>query len=265
MSDSAVTSEVQQMVGDSKIFGYFISDEPNPYACPNAPAQHKARTALIHSIDPAKQVVIVLDSNGFSGRATQDALDQIPLWKGAADVIGLDPYPCYQGGACDYTWIDRTIAAADAAGIPYWGVVQAFDDSSWRWPTASEEQHMLTQWGNSHEGGYMTFAWTWAGNNLSSQPALLDTLKQFNNGTSGGSTPPPPGDTSPPSAPTGLSISQATTNSVALGWTSVHGQRRRDGLPRLPRRRARRNLAERELHRHRTQLRNELHVLGRRV
>jgi chitodextrinase len=219
MSDSAVTSEVQQMVGDSKIFGYFISDEPNPYACPNAPAQHKARTALIHSIDPAKQVVIVLDSNGFSGRATQDALDQIPLWKGTADVIGLDPYPCYQGGACDYTWIDRTIAAADAAGIPYWGVVQAFDDSSWRWPTAAEEQHMLTQWGNSHEGGYMTFAWTWAGNNLSSQPALLDTLKQFNSGTSGGSTS-PPADTSPPSAPAGLSISSATTTSVALAWTA---------------------------------------------
>src|ERR1044072_9755881 len=65
----------------------------------------------------------------------------------------------------------------------------------------------------------MAFAGTWAGNNLSSQPALLDTLKQFHNGTSSGSTS-PPGDTSPPSAPTGLSTSLATTNSVALAWTA---------------------------------------------
>src|SRR5204862_235318 len=90
------------------------------------------------SIDPAKQVVIVLDSNGFSGRNTQDALDQIPLWKGSADDIGLDPYPCYQGSTtCDYSWIDRTIQAADSAGIPYWGVVQAFNDSSSAPPPAS--------------------------------------------------------------------------------------------------------------------------------
>jgi acid phosphatase type 7 len=214
ISDTSVRSTVQQMVGDSKIFGYFISDEPNPYACPNAPAQHKARSDLIHSLDPAKQVVIVLDSNGFSGRASQDALDQLPLWKGTADAIGLDPYPCYQGQACDYTWIDRTIAAADQAGIPYWGVVQAFNDSNWRWPSPEEEKHMLTQWGNSNQRGYMTFAWTWAGNSLSSQPALLDTLKQFN---SGGST---SADTSPPSAPAGLKVTLATATSIAISWTA---------------------------------------------
>jgi len=27
-----------------KVFGYFFSDEPDPFACPNAPAQHKARS-----------------------------------------------------------------------------------------------------------------------------------------------------------------------------------------------------------------------------
>jgi len=181
VSDTSLSATVSAAKGDPKVFGYFISDEPNPYACPNAPAQHKARTQLIHSLD-AKPVVVVLDSNGFSGRATQDALDQLPLWKGTADVFGLDPYPCYQGGACDYSWIDRTISAADAAGLNYWGVVQAFNDSSWRWPTASELSHMLSQWAGSKQSGYMVFAWTWAGNSLTSQPALLDVFKQFNAG-----------------------------------------------------------------------------------
>ncbi|TML40172.1 MAG: fibronectin type III domain-containing protein, partial [Actinobacteria bacterium] len=49
-SDAALNSQVTAARGDAKVFGYFISDEPNPYACPNAPAQHKARSDLIHSI-----------------------------------------------------------------------------------------------------------------------------------------------------------------------------------------------------------------------
>lgn len=182
VSDASLKTQVGAAIGDAKVFGYFFSDEPNPYACPNAPAQHKARSDLIHSIDPSKPTVIVLDSNGFSGRATQDALDQLPLWKGAADYIGLDPYPCYEGSACDFSWIQKTIQAANAAGLNYWGVVQAFNDSSWRWPTADELSHMLNQWGASKETGYMTFAWTWAGNNLSSKSALLNIFKRFNAG-----------------------------------------------------------------------------------
>ena len=149
LSDAALRSQVQAAVGDAKVFGYFISDEPNPYACPSAPAQHQARSALIHSLDPGKPTLIVLDSNGFKGRETQDAMDQLPLWKGTADYIGLDPYPCFQGSACDFSWIDRTIQAADAAGLNYWGVLQAFNDSSWRWPTADELKRMVGQWAGS--------------------------------------------------------------------------------------------------------------------
>ena len=215
VSDSTVSTTVQRMVGDSKIFGYFISDEPNPYACPNAPAQHKARSDLIHSIDPTKPTVIVLDSNGFTSMGSKDAIDQIPLWKGTATYIGLDPYVCYTWSTtCDYARIDANISAADAAGINYWGVVQAFNDGSWRWPTADELQHILNQWGASHQSGDMAFAWTWAGNNLSSQPALLDVFKQFN---SGGSS---PGDTSPPTAPSALSNTASTATSVSLSWNA---------------------------------------------
>jgi len=179
-SEAELRADVTQAVGDPKVFGYFFSDEPNPYACPSAPAQHRARSNLIHSIDPRKPTVIVLDSNGFAGRATPDALAQLHLWRGVADYVGLDPYPCYQGSACDFGWIDKTIHAANLAGLNYWGVVQAFDDSSWRWPTPGELTHMLHQWAASQETGYMTFAWTWAGTGLSSKPDLLAILRQFN-------------------------------------------------------------------------------------
>lgn len=177
-SGTEVRSVVQNSVGDPKVAGFFISDEPDPFRCPDAPTQHRARTDLIHQLNPSAFVVMVVDSN--SGAQT---LSQIPLWSGAADYIGLDPYPCYTGQPCDYAWIDAVIRAADGAGINYWGVVQAFRDTgSWRWPTTDELAHMLGQWSASGESGVMTFAWAWDGYSLADRPDLTSVLAAFNTG-----------------------------------------------------------------------------------
>ncbi len=176
--DLELTAQVAAMAGDPKVAGYYFSDEPDPYACPTAPEQHRARSQLIHSLDPQKMTVMAMDSN--SGQAS---LDQIPLWVGSADYVGLDPYPCYQNAACNFAWIDTIIEAADRAGLSYWGVVQAFADSTWRWPTAREERHMLCQWATSRESGYVVFAWTWAGQSLPNRPRLLRVLTRFNQGS----------------------------------------------------------------------------------
>jgi len=178
VSDIELTAKVAAMAGDPKVAGYYFSDEPDPHACPTAPGQHRARSQLIHGLDPGKMTVMTMDSN--SGHAS---LDQIPLWVGAADYVGLDPYPCYHGAPCKYAWINAIIEAADRAGLSYWGVVQAFQDSTWRWPTAREERHMLCQWANSHESGYVVFSWTWAGQSLSNRPRLLRVLTRFNQGS----------------------------------------------------------------------------------
>lgn len=178
VSDAALKSKLSAMAGDPKIVGYFFSDEPDPFACPNAPAEHQARSSLIHRLTPGKITVMVSDSN--SG---QRSLDQIPRWVGAADYVGLNPYPCYRGKRCNYSWITAIIRAANRARLSYWGVVQAFADSEWRWPTPAEERHMLSQWARSRQKGYMTFAWTWAGNTLSSRQRLLAVLRRFNRGS----------------------------------------------------------------------------------
>jgi hypothetical protein len=176
MSDADVTTEVQSAVGDPKVAGYFFSDEPDPN-CTDAAAEHKARSDLIHSLDPNKFTVMVADMN--SGGAS---LAQIPLWKGAADYIGLDPYPCRPGEPCTYSWIRQVIAAANAAGLRYWGVAQAFNDDNWRWPRPREESRMLGLWAASNQRGYMTFAWTWQGHDLANHPRLLRVLRQYNTG-----------------------------------------------------------------------------------
>jgi hypothetical protein len=175
VSDSALKGEIKP--GDPKVAGYFFSDEPDPRSCPDAPAQHRTRARLIKRLDPGKLTVMVMDSN--SGRAS---LDQIPLWVGVADYVGLDPYPCYQGRPCRYSWIRTIITAADRARLRYWGVAQAFDDPPWRWPTAAEETRMLSQWASSRASGYMTFAWTWAGRTLGERAGLLGALTRFNRG-----------------------------------------------------------------------------------
>jgi chitodextrinase len=221
VSDASLTSTITAAKGDAKVYGWFISDEPNPVACPNAPAQHAARSALIHSIDPGTKTFEVLDSNGFSGNLTQDAIDQIPQWVGTADFIGLDPYPCLAGKSCNYTFLKNMIAKADAAGIPYVGVLQAFDSTNigeqFRLPTASELQAMVSIWAASHEAGSAYFAWDWptASWQLSAHPDLEAVIQSFWTGTASS-----PADTTPPSAPGGLVQTGSTTTSVSLSWTA---------------------------------------------
>jgi calcineurin-like phosphoesterase family protein len=174
-SDAEIAKLVAGTARDRRVFGFLFSDEPDPFACPNAPAQHSARAALIRRLSGGKTTVIVVDSN--SGNQT---LDQIPLWRGAADRIALDPYPCYRGKPCDFGWVRRVVAAADAAQLRYWGVVQAFSDQTWRWPTPAEARRLLSTWAASKASVLMTFSWRWDGHQLRSNPKLLDVLRRFN-------------------------------------------------------------------------------------
>jgi hypothetical protein len=178
VTDAELTQQLAGTPGDPKIAGFFFSDEPDPVACPNAPAQHRARSQLIHSLDPKAFTVMLMDSN--SGAQT---LQQMHLWAGVANYVALDPYPCHPGRPCNYSWISAVIRAANRANLPYWGVVQAFAGEDWRWPKPSEERRMLALWAASREAGYMTFAWDWTGHLLARRHGLLSVLKRFNNGT----------------------------------------------------------------------------------
>ena len=204
-SDSTIRSQVSAIKGHPNAAGYFISDEPQLSACPNAPAQHKARSDLVKSLDPGRFTMIVLDSNNPDSTSTYVA------WRATSDYQGLDPYPCRPGKPCDFAMIDRHVAAADAAGLRYWAVVQAFEDNNWRWPTPDEETTMLRHWAASHWEGYAAFAWQWAGSTLDDQPGLVRALATFNSGattttttgTSAATTALTASSSPPPTAPTG--------------------------------------------------------------
>jgi Calcineurin-like phosphoesterase len=176
-SDDAIDGKVRAAKGDPKVWGYYFSNEPDPYGCPNAVAAHRARAALIKSIDPTKKTYISLDMNWRA-----QALKQIPLWVGVTDYVGLNPYTCFVGRpTCDFAWLRRVIATANKARLSYFGHVQAFQAEEWRWPTPAELRRMLNLWAASKQKGYAVFTWSWGGSALLSQPKLVRVLKQFNN------------------------------------------------------------------------------------
>jgi hypothetical protein len=192
-SDAQLTTWVTAHKDDPQVGVWFIGDEPwiggTPH-CPTAPAQFKARSALIHSIDPAAKTLMVVDSN--SG---QESIDQIPDWKGATDFVALNPYMCWQGEQCHYEWIDTLARTADAAGLPYWGVVQAYGDPPGdgqemctttsgcgfaRLPTAAEIHEEFAHWRATAMSNYLVFSWRWPDSMpslwLENHPELQDQL-----------------------------------------------------------------------------------------
>jgi hypothetical protein len=156
--DSWVREKVKTLLGSRHVGAYWVDDEPDAALCPSAPAQMKARTDLIHSLDPAGKTFIVIYKN-----------EQFPLWKGTVDFIGIDKYPCnVKLNGCDYSGIDEAAALADSLGMPYIGVIQAFGDDYYKMPTPAEIHTEFAHWRATKMMGYLIYAWHWPRNN----PAL---------------------------------------------------------------------------------------------
>ena len=149
-SDDWVRSHVANVAGNPGVAAYFIDDEPDAVACPDAPAQIKARSDLVKSLDPGPPTFIVVYK-----------VDQFKLWAGKVDVLGLDRYPCSIKNGCDYTKIDAEAAEADRLGVRYWGVIQAHGDDWYKVPTPDELHQEFVHWRATRMEGYLVFAWAW--------------------------------------------------------------------------------------------------------
>jgi hypothetical protein len=197
-SDSYVRDVVSSMAVDPKVAGFYFSNEPDPFACPTAPQQHKERNALIKSLAPNKYTVIGIDGNW------RDHFDRYgTMWSGAADIVNYNPYVCFEGqSTCDWAWYDHVITTAQSnfasTGQKYSIAVQAFrEKGEWRWPTAAEEAQMLSRLKDRSLTGmteYMTFSWNWQNDPLLDHPTVLAEIQAYNLGLPSpccsGSTPP---------------------------------------------------------------------------
>jgi hypothetical protein len=174
VSDATLTALIATDVRPNKahLYGFYIADEPDGSACPGATAALRARTALIHTLLP-----------GYPTYAVIEFPSHYASFNGSVDIMGIDPYPCHRGAACSTTEIPADVAALKSAGVRrYWGVIQAFQDAYYRFPTTAELVAMIAQWKVSGWSGQQTFAWRYAGNALSDHPGLLAVLGRLNSG-----------------------------------------------------------------------------------
>jgi hypothetical protein len=146
--DDWVRSHVAAIAGNPGVGAYFIDDEPDAAKCPNAPAQMRARSDLVKSIDPGATTFLVTYK-----------IEQFKLFAGTVDVLGLDKYPCSIRNGCDFSKLDAQAAEADRLGVRYWGVIQAHGDSWYKVPTVDELHQEFEHWRATNMEGYLVFAW----------------------------------------------------------------------------------------------------------
>ena len=195
---------VTPYIGNPRVYGFFLTDEPDPTGQWNTlvtAADLRAESDWIHAHVPGAQTFITMmnmgssDNPSFANTYTPENTH--------IDLFGIDPYPVRSGSSTvDYNMIDRAVAAAEAAGIPQANIVPVFqtfggggwaDDQGGHYvtPTAAQEQQMLAHWAGVVPNAAFDYAYAWGSQNgdvaLESSQALQNVFLQHN--TSGSTTP----------------------------------------------------------------------------
>jgi hypothetical protein len=213
---------VNSFIGDPKLFGIYLTDEPDPSQV--SAANLKAESDYVHAALPGVKTFIVLENMGSDTSPTY--LDTFNPSNTDIDLFGLDPYPVKSQfpGGFDLNVISAGVAAAEAAGIPQKDLVpvyQAFGTNGtgayapWLVPTAAQEQQSLSTWGSLLPTPAFDYAYSWGqqegDQSLSMLPALQAVFAAHNAGTA---PPPPPDVITVPSSETSLTVAvnSATIN-----------------------------------------------------
>jgi hypothetical protein len=196
--DSTFINAVQPFIGNPKVFGFYLMDDPDPTGrrvplCPAASLM--AESDWIHAHVPGAKTFIVMMNINTTATAPIYANTYNPS-NSHIDLYGLDPYPCRtEVGGCDYSMITSAVAAAEAAGIPRGSIVpvyQAFGGGGWSddgggqytLPTASQEQQILAVWAPLVPNPVFDYAYSWGTQKsdqaLEDSPALQAVFASHN-------------------------------------------------------------------------------------
>jgi hypothetical protein len=172
--DASFVQAVRPYVGNPKVLGFYLMDDPDPTGkyFPHCAADNlKAESDWIHANAPAAKTFIVLMNMG-SAKTPSFAGSYNPI-NSHIDLFGFSPYPCRTGlEHCDFDMIDRSVAAAETAGVPRDGMVpvyQAFGGGDWRnsdagqyiLPTVAQEREILARWGALVPKAVFDYAYSW--------------------------------------------------------------------------------------------------------
>lgn len=241
-ADAAFVSTVQPYVGSSSVYGYYLMDEPDPTGqwgplCPIA--NLKAESDWIHTHDPGKKTFII--SMNMSSSSNPSYANTYKPSNSDIDLYGLDPYPCRSElGGCDYTYITKGVAAAEAWGIPQANIVPVYetfgggawvDDGggSYQLPTTPQMNQILSTWASVVPTPAFDYAYSWGSQNGDTGLATSGGLQQVflthnaastgsSGGTAAGSS--GTGGTSTTSGGTSQSTTPSTKPATGTGSTS---------------------------------------------
>ena len=187
--DSTFRAMVSPMIGDPRLFGFYMADDPNPTACP--PAHLRAECAWIHQHLPGAETFAILENQGSATSPTFGTA-YTPRSSGL-DLIGLDAYPLRADLASpDYGAIAGYVRAAEALGWTQHSLVpvfQAFGGGHWggvTWtlPTPAEERQILSAWASVLPAPVFDYAYSWGqqrgDTSLSMSPALQQVFAAHN-------------------------------------------------------------------------------------
>jgi hypothetical protein len=196
--DATFLKTVQPFVGKSRVFGFYLMDDPDPtgsYKSRCTPDNLKAESDWIHTNIAGRKTFIVLMK--LTSSRTPSFINTYNHANSHIDLFGLDPYPCRtELNGCAYEMIDRYVAAADAWGIPRSDIIpiyQAVGGGNWRTdgggkyilPSVDQLQQMLDHWGRLVPAPVFDYAYSWGSQNadeaLEGSPRLQAVFARHNN------------------------------------------------------------------------------------
>ena len=200
-ADAAFRQRVEPFLNRPEVFGFYLMDDPDPRglwhaACP--PDRLRSEADWIRSHDPRVKTFVALMNMGPS--AAPDFQGSYDPDNTHVDLFGIAAYPCRTTRpSCDPDWVDRSVAAAERAGIDRSRIVpvfQTFGGGNWRddeggryvLPSPDQAEAMLARWDRLVPAPAFDFAYSWASDRgaqtLASSPALQSVFRRHNLGAS---------------------------------------------------------------------------------
>lgn len=226
--DSTFTTTVNSLAANaSKVYGVYLTDEPEVTNCASGPANVKARNDYVKSKLPNVKTFIVIDNQGTFNPYR-------PAVTGV-DLVGIDPYPFNVNSAPDYSKVSQRVGWATSGGWSKSQIVPTFQlfgqtcttggDKYYRFPTDSELNTLLSTWQANGPFSELDYSYSWK-NQLpnTSCPTLVDkpTAQQImKNYFGGGSTPAPTTSTATPSTTTTTSTPVPPTSTTTAAPTQT--------------------------------------------
>ena len=225
-ADTAFVNAVTPFIGNPKLFGFYLMDEPDPTGIWNplcTPANLKAESDWIHAHVPGAKTFFVMMNLGtnaspsyvYNGKYYSPSNTDI-------DLFGIDYYPCLsEYGTCRFDLIGKAVAAAQAVGVSINQIVpvyQAFgcasakaasgcgdDNNGYTFiPTAAELQQTIDTWASLVPNPLFDYAYSWSVSDiqypLSGLPDLQTVIAVHNSASV--ATPSPSPTPSPTPTPT---------------------------------------------------------------